>query len=111
MSTPSDRPSNDRGPPSTRRLRVVNFDIDGAAVAGRSERVLQERAWHLLAAYGADLTLVLEVERAAEPSWARDRWMFVEGGWPWCSVVAARPNLKLRAAKASRTSPALRSSP
>jgi endonuclease/exonuclease/phosphatase family metal-dependent hydrolase len=85
------------------KLRVVNFNIHGAKAPGRKSRTVLERSWHLLAAYGADLALVQEVEIKAIPEWARRRWTIIHGDkatygddWPgWGSVIAADPSLKL----------------
>jgi endonuclease/exonuclease/phosphatase family metal-dependent hydrolase len=85
-------------------LRVVSFNIKGARVPGRKSRSTQERSWHLLAAFGADVALMQEVEHEAIPQWARERWSLVVGdvalvGGPdmgWGSVIAARPKLQMR---------------
>jgi endonuclease/exonuclease/phosphatase family metal-dependent hydrolase len=85
-------------------VRVVNFNIHGANVPGKKDRKTQERAWHQLAAWSADLALIQEAEHKAIPDWARDRWEFVVGdpavlGSPsagWGSVIAADRRLKVR---------------
>lgn len=85
-------------------LRVVNFNIHGAKVPGRKSHAVQERTWHLLAAYGADLALVQEVEIKAIPERAWQRWSIIHGDkatygndWPgWGSVIAADYSLNLR---------------
>lgn len=86
-------------------MRVINFNIKGARVPGRKDRETQERSWHLLAAYGADLALIQEVELKAIPNWAKERWTIIAGEPAflgdlqvgWGSAIAAREGLKLRA--------------
>jgi len=85
-------------------VRVINFNINGAKVPGKKDHDTQGRSWHLLAAYGADLALLQEVEHKAIPGWARERWTIITGdrklvgaeSWGWGSAIAARPHLKLR---------------
>lgn len=85
-------------------MRVVSFNIKGAFVPGRASHDEQRRSWHLLAAFGADIALVQEVDPAAIPSWAFERWTIVKAspgvGWidkpAWGSMIAAAPALKLR---------------
>jgi hypothetical protein len=55
-------------------MRVINFNIKGAKVPGRMSYATQERSWHLLATYGADLAFVQEVEIKAIPEWAHPGW-------------------------------------
>ena len=86
-------------------MRVVNFNINGARVPGRKSHEIQERSWHLLAAYGADLALIQEVELRAIPDWAKERWTIVTGEpaflgdlqMGWGSAIAADKRLKLKA--------------
>jgi endonuclease/exonuclease/phosphatase family metal-dependent hydrolase len=86
-------------------MRVINFNIKGARVPERKDCETQERSWHLLAAYGADLALVQEVELTAIQNWAKERWTIVMGEPAflgdlqvgWGSVIAAHKGLKLRA--------------
>ncbi len=84
-------------------MRVINFNIKGARVPGRMSHAIQERSWHLLASYGADLALIQEVEIKAIPDWARRYWTIIHRepgihgeGAGWGSVIAARPSLNLR---------------
>ena len=85
-------------------MRVINFNIKGANVPGRKDHATQERSWHLLASYNADIAFVQEVEAKAIPNWVRQRWTIIQGdqdifGKPlagWGSVIAARPNLNLK---------------
>lgn len=84
-------------------MRVVNFNIKGANVPGRMSQAIQERSWHLLATYGADLALVQEVEIKAIPDWARKCWTIIHrepaihnDGAGWGSIIAAHPSLNLR---------------
>ncbi len=85
-------------------MRVINFNIKGARVPGRKNRVTQERSWHLLAAYNADVALVQEVETKAIPDWVSKRWTIIHGKQDlfgnamagWGSVIAAKPELNLQ---------------
>jgi len=85
-------------------MRVINFNIKGAKVPGRKGYATQERSWHLLAAYNADIALVQEVEAKAIPDWVRQRWTIIKSEQDvfgnamagWGSVIAARPQLNLR---------------
>lgn len=85
-------------------MRVINFNIHGANVPGRKDRATQERAWHQLASYNADLALVQEVQHDAIPEWAKERWTILQGDpgiFPsaaagWGSVIAAAGGLGLR---------------
>jgi endonuclease/exonuclease/phosphatase family metal-dependent hydrolase len=85
-------------------MRIINFNIKGANVPGRMDHATQDRSWHLLATYDADIALIQEVEIKAIPDWARQRWSII-GRDPnilggklagWGSVIAARPILNLR---------------
>jgi len=60
-------------------VRVINFNINGAMVPGRKDHEIQECSWHLLAAYGADIGLIQEVELKAIPDWAYKEWTIVYG--------------------------------
>ena len=85
-------------------MRVINFNIKGARVPGRKDSQTQGRSWHMLAAYGADLALIQEVELNAIPGWAKERWTIITGEpaflgdlqLGWGSVIAAHKGLKLR---------------
>src|SRR4030065_1076258 len=85
-------------------MRVITFNIKGANVPGRKDHATQERSWHLLASYNADIALVQEVEAKAIPDWVRQRWTIIQGDPDifrnaiagWGSVIAARPLLNLR---------------
>ncbi len=84
-------------------MRVINFNIKGARIPGKKDHATQERSWHLLAAYGADLALVQEAELKAIPNWAKERWSIVTGEPSilgdsqvgWGSAIAAHKRLKL----------------
>jgi exonuclease III len=90
-------------------MRVVNFNIKGAFVPGRKDREIQERSWHQVAAFGADLVLLQEVEEKAIPDWVHQRWTVVKAkagvvadvkndgkNHTWGSVIAAAALLNLR---------------
>jgi len=87
-------------------MRVVNFNIHGARVPGRKGCEIQERSWHQVAAFGADLALLQEVDENAIPDWVhqRQQWTVVHAmpgvaglkNLSWGSVIAAAPSLKLR---------------
>ncbi|HPU92959.1 MAG TPA: hypothetical protein PKU99_02315 [Candidatus Saccharicenans sp.] len=85
-------------------MRVINFNINGAMVPGRKDHEIQERSWHLLAAYGADIGLIQEVELKAIPDWAYKEWNIVCGEPEllgdaqvgWGSVIVAKEGLDLK---------------
>lgn len=69
---------------------------------GKSSRQQQLRAWHYLAALGADVILLQEVEWAAIPAFASDLWSSVKGDEIpeladacWGSLIGARTDLGL----------------
>jgi hypothetical protein len=84
-------------------VRVVSWNLHGAAVPGKSSREQQRRAWHYLAALGSDIILLQEVEWAAIPAFVSHLWTSVKGDEipeladaPWGSLVGARTDLGLR---------------
>jgi exonuclease III len=97
-------------------MRVINFNIKGARAPGRKDHATQERSWHLLAAYNADIALVQEVGAKAIPDWVRQKWTIVQGDPSifgnamagWGSVIAARPSLNLVELPTLREHPSLR---
>jgi endonuclease/exonuclease/phosphatase family metal-dependent hydrolase len=87
-------------------MRVVSWNLHGAAVPGKSTRQQQLRAWHYLAALGADVILLQEVEWAAIPAFASDLWSSVKGDEipaladaRWGSLIGARADLGLHSRK------------
>jgi len=96
-------------------VRVVSWNLHGAAVPGKSSRQQQLRAWHYLAALGADVILLQEVEWAAIPAFAGDLWRNVKGDEipeladaRWGSLIGARPELGLRSRKEVFEDPSFR---
>ncbi len=86
-------------------MRVINFNIKGAKGPGKKNHEIQERSWHLLAAYGADIGLIQEVELKAIPDWVYKEWTIVCGEREllgnltveWGSVIVAKKGLGLKA--------------
>jgi endonuclease/exonuclease/phosphatase family metal-dependent hydrolase len=82
-------------------LRVVSFNINGARSPGRRSKLAQQRSWHQLAAFDADVALIQEAEHKAIPPWARERWEIIpvsadliQNTAGWGSLIAAVPSLK-----------------
>ncbi|HEU4578249.1 MAG TPA: hypothetical protein VFS67_08345 [Polyangiaceae bacterium] len=96
-------------------LRVVSWNLHGARVPGKASRQQQSRAWHYLAALGADILLLQEVEWGAIPAFIRDTWSIIPGNElpelgdaGWGSLIGAPPKLHLRSRKELFTDPQLR---
>jgi endonuclease/exonuclease/phosphatase family metal-dependent hydrolase len=83
-------------------MRIISWNLHGAAVPGRASNEKQLRAWNYMRELGADLILAQEVSGSAIPSWAIEEWNFVAGEhgrfrkvWNWGSVIAAKHELGL----------------
>lgn len=83
-------------------MRIVTWNLHGAAVPGRASNEMQRRAWDHMRAMGADLILAQEVTGSALPDWVDEGWDFVTGeigrlrkNWIWGSVIAAKRELNL----------------
>jgi endonuclease/exonuclease/phosphatase family metal-dependent hydrolase len=84
-------------------MRVVSWNLHGAAVPGRSSIQQQQRAWNYMRdELHADLILAQEVTTGGIPSEVLGEWTVVSGergrfrkDWNWGSVIAARPSLHL----------------
>jgi endonuclease/exonuclease/phosphatase family metal-dependent hydrolase len=84
-------------------VRLLSWNLHGAAVPGRATLDQQHRAWTYIRDLGADIVLAQEVASKGIPPWARDEWTIVQGErgvhrktWHWGSVIAARLGLNLR---------------
>lgn len=83
-------------------MRVVSWNLHGAAVPGRSSNEKQLRAWEYMRELGADLILAQEVSGSAIPTWAVEEWTFIAGergrfrkDWNWGSIIAAKQEFGL----------------
>jgi endonuclease/exonuclease/phosphatase family metal-dependent hydrolase len=85
-------------------MRVVSWNLHGAAVPGRSSIQQQHRAWNYMRdELHADLILAQEVTTGGIPGEVLGEWTVVSGergrfrkDWNWGSVIAAHPSLLLR---------------
>lgn len=70
-------------------MRVVSWNMNHS-----------RRSWDYLAVLDPDVALLLqEMNIAAQPSWARERWpdqvMWPTASWGWGSAILAKPELRL----------------
>jgi endonuclease/exonuclease/phosphatase family metal-dependent hydrolase len=85
-------------------MRIVSWNLHGAAVPGRATNEQQHRAWRYMREdLRADLILAQEVSADGIPDDVRAEWSVVAGvkgryrkDWNWGSVIAADPALGLR---------------
>ena len=85
-------------------MRIVSWNLHGAAVAGRATNVQQAQAWeYMRAVLRADLIFAQEASAAAAPPWVTSEWSALLGepgrfrkNWRWGSVIAAKPEWPIR---------------
>src|SRR5262245_27688590 len=88
------------------KLRIVSWNLHGAAVPGKASHRQQQLAWQHLVDLDADIILLQEVEWAAIPASSADVWSQLKGDElsspsdpPWGSLVGARTGLPLGSRK------------
>jgi endonuclease/exonuclease/phosphatase family metal-dependent hydrolase len=85
-------------------MRIVSWNLHGAAVAGRATNVQQAQAWeYMREVLGADVILAQEASETAVPHWVTREWAALVGersryrkNWRWGSVIAAKPEWPVR---------------
>jgi endonuclease/exonuclease/phosphatase family metal-dependent hydrolase len=90
-------------------MRIVSWNLHGAAVPGRATFAQQQQAWrYMREELGADVILAQEVASKGIAPELRSEWRVVEGetgrfrkNWKWGSVIAASPEFRLQERKES----------
>ncbi|MCC7140234.1 MAG: hypothetical protein IT460_17575 [Planctomycetes bacterium] len=84
-------------------MRLVSWNLHGAAIPGSATLDKQHRAWAHIRELGADIVLAQEVGESDIPEWVSREWTLLHGergvgrkAWSWGSVIAARPGMNLR---------------
>lgn len=84
-------------------MRIVSWNLHGAAVPGRATKEQQHQAWvYMRDVLRADLILAQEASATGIPSWVTDDWAAVSGdhgrfrkNWNWGSVIAGKRDLRV----------------
>jgi hypothetical protein len=84
-------------------MRIVSWNLHGAAVPGRASLTQQQAAWtYMRDALGANLILAQEAAENGVPEWVTQEWNTVSGevgrfrkNWRWGSIIAGKPYLNV----------------